>query len=130
VFKKKNKGKLRMTELFSNEFFQLSLEDLEWEHAESTNGHAWQTIAFKTIEEESQFFAMMLRLLNKPIKLGEFVYSLSGSNRLRRDGPSIKRKAEHNRFFTVSQIFKREPKPQPEPGKGVVFEPEPVKVFD
>jgi len=131
VFKKKNKGKLRMQDLFSEEFFQLSMEDLKWDHAESTNGKAWETIAIKTIEEESQFFGLMLRLmLTKPIKLGDFVYSLQGSNHLRRDGPSIKRKTEHNRFFTVSKIFKREPKPQPKPGKGVVFEPEPVKVFD
>jgi len=130
VFRKKNKGKLRMTELFSDSFFQLSLEDLKWEHAESYNGKVWETITFKTIEEESQFFAMMLRLLNKPIKLGDFVYSLSGSNHLRRDGPSIKRKTKHNKLFTVSQVFKREPKPQPKQGKGVVIEPEPVKVFD
>jgi len=117
-----------MQDLFSEEFFQLSMEDLSWEHAESTN-HVWETIAFKTIEVQSQFFGLMLRfMLTKPIKLGEFVYSLQGSNHLRRDGPSIKRKTEHNRFFTVSKIFKREPKPQP--GKGVVIEPEPVQVFD
>jgi len=119
-----------MQDLFSNEFYQLSLEDLSWEHAESTNGHAWETIAFKTIENESQFFAMMLRLLNKPIKLGEFVYTLQGSNHLRRDGPSIQRKIEHNRLFTVSQVFKRKPNPQPEPGKGLRFEKESPKVLD
>jgi len=124
-----NKGKLRMTELFSDSFFQLSLEDLEWQHAESSVGAAWETVKFSQIEAKSQFFAMMLRGLNKPLKLGEFVYRLQGSNSLRRDGPSIKKKIHPNKSFTVSQVFKRKPKPVTEPGKGIVIEQEPVKVL-
>jgi len=118
-----------MTELFSNEFFQLSLEDLDWQHAESAN-HAWETIHFSEIEKESQFFAMMLRGLNKPLKFGDYVYRLSGSNRIERVSPLIKKKRKENKLFSVSKIFERKPKPQPKPGKGVVFEPEPVQVFD
>jgi len=73
---------------------------------------------------------MMLRLLNKPIKLGDYVYSLSGSNRIERHGPLVVKKRKENKLFTVSQIFKRKPKPVAEPGKGVVVETEPVKVID
>jgi len=72
---------------------------------------------------------MMLRGLTKPLKLGDFVYRLQGSNSLRRDGPSIKKKLEVNKFFTVSKIFKKQPKPEPVPGKGIVIEEETVKVF-
>ena len=118
-----------MTELFSNEFFQLSLEDLKWEHAESKT-HAWETIRISTLEDKSIFFAIMLRALTKPLKLGDYTYRKTGIDRLERESPKIKKKRKENKLFTVSQIFKRQIKPQPEPGKGVVIEPEPVKVFD
>lgn len=118
-----------MTDLFSNEFFQLSLEDLKWEHSESAT-RAWETITFKEIEKESQFFAMMLRGLNKPIKFGDYVYSLSGSNRIERHGPLVVKKRSENKLFTISQVFKRKPMPQPEPGKGLRFEKESPKVLD
>ena len=115
-----------MQELFSNEFFQLSLEDLKWEHSESER-HAWETIMFSEIERESQFFAMMLRGITKPIKLGEYVYRLSGSNRIERESPLIKKKRKENKFFTVSNVFKKKPKPEPKEGKGIVHE---VQVLD
>jgi len=116
-----------MQELFSNEFFQLSLEDLKgWQHGESAN-KAFETIKFSEIEKESQFFAMMLRGLNKPIKLGDYIYHLAGSNRIERSGPLIKPTRKENKFFTVSNVFKKKPEPQPKPGKGIVNE---VQVLD
>jgi len=85
---KKNKGKLRLQDLFSNAIMQLSLEKLDWIHQER-NSRAWEFITFVEIEKESKFFAVMLRSLDKPIQLGDYKYYLAGSNRIERQSPKI-----------------------------------------
>lgn len=118
-----------MQDLFSNEFFQLSLEDLEWTR-QQRGDKAFEFIKLSDIEEQSKFFAMMLRLLTKPIKLGDYTYYLAGSNRIERLSPLIKPTTKTNKFFTVSQVFHRKAKIELEQGKGVVIEKEAPKVLD
>ncbi len=120
LFRSKNKGTLRMQELFSNQSFQLSLEDLKWQHAESEN-HAWEFIKIKSIEKESLFFAIILRSLTTNLKFGEYVYVKRGIDLLERTSPLIKKKRKENKFFSVSKVFKQKPKPKPVEGKGVVI---------
>ena len=90
-----------MQELFSNEFFQLSLEKLNWIHQER-GSRAWEFITFVEIEEESKFFAMMLKSLSKPIQLGDYKYYLAGSNRIERQSPKIKIKTKLFDKFKLS----------------------------
>jgi len=105
IFRNKNKGKLRMTELFSNEFFQLSLEDLDWIHGES-KGHAFEHVKISTVEDKSLFFAIILRALTKPLKFGDYVYSRSGSDMLERTSPLIKKKTTLFKKFKLSSPIK------------------------
>lgn len=118
-----------MQDLFSNEFFQASLEDLEWT-LQDRGEKAFEFIKLTDIEEQSKFFAMLLKMLTKPIKLGDYKYYLAGSNRIERLSPLIKLTTKQNKFFTVSQIFKPKQKPVAEPGKGIVIEKEAPKVLD
>jgi len=101
---KKNKGKLRMQELFSNEFLQASLEKLDWQYAES-KGHAFENFQIKKIEDESIFFAIMLRSLAGPLTLGDYVYRRMGSDRLERESPKIKPKTTYFKKFKLSAPY-------------------------
>jgi len=114
----KNKGTLRMAELFSNEFLQLSLEDLDWEYATS-QGHAFEQVKISTLEDKSMFFAIMLRSLNKPLTLGDYVYSRMGADRLERQSPKIKLKTKLYSKFKLSSPIKIRIKPKTNP-TGVV----------
>ena len=106
---KKNKGKLRLTDLFSNEIFQLTLEELKWEHAESEN-RAWEFLKIKSIEDESVFLAILLRSLTNPLKFGSYIYCRIGADRLERTSPLIQKKRKINPLFHVERALNRKPK--------------------
>lgn len=117
-FRNKNKGKLRMQELFSNEFLQLSLEDLDWEYAES-QGHAFEHVKLSTLEDKSIFFAIMLRSLTNSLTLGDYIYRRKGADRLERESPKIKPKTKLYKKFKLSSVYKIRIKKKTEP-QGVV----------
>jgi len=117
----KNKGKLRLTDLFSNEIFQLTLEELKWEHAESKN-HAWEFIKIKQIEDESLFLAILLRAINNPLKFGDYTYHRRGADMLERSSLKIVKKRKENSFFKITKEFKKVITLNKEQGRGVVIE--------
>jgi len=99
-----------MDELFSNEFLQASLEDLEWIFQEDTyHNRAFEFIKIKSIESRSVVLATVLRNL-QPIKLGDYSYHRAGADRLERVGSKIKPTEIKNRFFHAEKIFKPKPK--------------------
>jgi len=102
----KNKGKLRLTDILSNEMFQLTLEELDWTHAESVN-HAWEFIKLKELEEKSIFLAIMLRSLNRGFKFGDYIYVKRGIDLLERTSPLITKQRKENPFFKITKEVKR-----------------------
>jgi len=101
-----------LQDLFSNEILQHSLESLEWQHAENDKS-AWEIFKITSIEAESEVFALILRALQKKLRLGDYLYTINphSKNLLERSGPSIVKKRKYNALFTVSQKFKEVIKP-------------------
>lgn len=100
----KNKGKLTLQDLFSNEIMQASLEKLPFEHAEN-EGFAWEFFKLKNLESESFVLAMILRSLNQKLKLGDYTYR-KVSDRIERESPLIKKQRKENLLFRLSKPFK------------------------
>jgi len=96
----KKKGTLTIDDLNSDELLQHSLEKLDWIHAE--NGKkAWEYIKFRNITD--QLARKTYENINEHFQLGDFVYSRF-SNRLERQGESIKLKTKFNQFFKFARI--------------------------
>ena len=100
----KNKGKLTLQDLFSNEILQQSLENLSWTHAENDKNQAWEFVKLRDIQAESQVLGMVLSSMQRRIKLGDFIYTRMG-NRIEREGPAIKPKRKFHPDFKVSKVF-------------------------
>ena len=103
---KRNKGKLRLSDILSNEMFQLTLEDLDWTHAESKE-HAWEFIKLKELEDKSIFLAVILRTITNPMRFGDYVYHRRGADLMERESPLITKKRKDNRFFKVTKEVKK-----------------------
>ena len=108
----KNKGKLTLQDLFSNEILQQSLENLSWIHAENDKKQAWEFVKLRDIQAESQVLGMVLSSMQRRMKLGDYMYTRMG-NRLEREGPSIKPKRKFHPDFKVSKVFTEILKPIP-----------------
>jgi len=100
----KNSRKINLTELFSNEVFQSTLEELDWEHAESEN-HAWEFLKIKSLEDKSLFLAILLRSFNNPLKLGDYLYVKRGADLLERSSPLIVKKRKENALFKLVKVL-------------------------
>jgi len=96
-----------LQDLFSNEILQHSLESLDWQHAENDKS-AWELFKITSIESESEVFALILRALQKKLRLGNYLYTINphSKNLLERSGSSITKKNKTNALFTVSSKFK------------------------
>jgi len=116
---KRNKGKLRLSDVLSNEMFQLTLEDLDWTHAESSN-HAWEFIKLKELEDKSLFLAILLRTITKPLRFGDYVYFRRGADLMERESPLIKKERKENKLFKITKVVKQ-PKEAIPKGEGVII---------
>lgn len=117
---KKNKGKLRLSDILSNEMFQLTLQDLDWTHAESMN-HAWEFIKLKELEEKSLFLAVLLRTITNPMRFGDYVYRRRGADLMERESPLIKKERKENKLFKITKQVPKQPKKEQPKGEGVVI---------
>jgi len=117
---KKNKGKLRLSDVLSNEMFQLSLEDLDWQHAESMN-HAWEFIKLRQLEEKSLFLAILLRTITNPIRFGDYTYHRKGLDLMERSSPLIVKKRKENKLFKITKEVLKQPKEEQVKGEGVII---------
>ena len=104
ILKNKPKGKLTLQDLFSNEILQHSLENLSWTHAENEKNQAWEHIKFSTIAKESEILSLILAMLKKRTRRGEYIYSVLG-NRIERQSELIKPKRKYHPDFKVSKVF-------------------------
>ena len=113
----KNKGKLTLQDLFSNEVMQQSLENLNWAHGESGK-KAFEWVKISAIEKESQVLSIILASIKKPLQFGEYLYRPYG-NRIERTGPPIKIETKKNPLVSLSSPFRIRIKKKVQP-KGVV----------
>lgn len=118
---KKNKGKLRLTDILSNEMFQLTLEELPWIHSENTN-HAWEIVKIREVEEKSIFLAIMLRSLTRTFKFGSYTYTKRGVDLLERQSPLITKQTKENKLFKIVKEIVKQPKEAPAKGEGIIIE--------
>jgi len=114
----RNKGTLTLQDLFSNEVMQHSLEALNWQFAEDDQGHAWEYIKRKSIENESMILSIVLDNFEK-FTFGDYRYNVK-SNRIERNSSKIKPKRKYHPDFKVSSVFKQILKPIHKP-KGIVY---------
>ena len=118
---KKNKGKLRLSDILSNEMFQLTLEDLDWQHAESVN-HAWEFIKLKELEDKSLFLAVILRTITNSMRFGSYTYFRKGVDLLERSSPLIVKKHKENKLFKITkEVIAEKPKEDPNRERGVII---------
>ena len=105
IFNKfRNDGTLTLQDLFSPQMIQASLEKLTWTHAENEKNQAWEYIKFSTIEKESEILSLILAMLKKRTRRGEYIYSVLG-NRIERQSELIKPKRKYHPDFKVSKVF-------------------------
>jgi len=106
VFNKSKYEGLTAQLLFSDEFVQISLEKLNWQHVEN-NGKCYEMS--KLPEIKCKLAELLFRSLLERGKetFGNFSYECI-HNRLERHGPSIVSKAEpKNKLFTLGAKFKQ-----------------------
>ena len=82
--------------------FQLTLEDLDWNHAESKN-HAWEFIKLRQLEDKSIFLAILLRTITNPIRFGDYTYHRRGLDLMERSSPLIVKKRKENKLFKITK---------------------------
>lgn len=117
---KKNKG-FRLDEILSNKSFQQTLQNLDWQHAESIN-HAWEFIKLKELEDKSLFLAVILRTITKPIRFGDYTYHRRGLDLMERSSPLIVKKRKENKLFKITkEVIAQQPKEDPNKERGVII---------
>jgi len=113
----KNKGKLTMDELLSDDFMQYTLENFKyWTHAESPErGKAWEVTKLDKICAKSNVLFGIMNLMDSRFSLGEYHYNIEG-NRIERTGPSIKLRNKSNPLVKLSSPFRIRLKKKPKRG--------------
>ena len=103
--KKKYQG-LDMQTLFSDEFVQISLEKLKWDHVEN-NGKCYEMCKLSQLESKMTELLLRSLLENKKETFGNYSYECI-RQRLERHSPLIVSKAEpKNKLYTLGKVFKQ-----------------------
>jgi len=106
LFNKKKYQGLTIQNFLTDEFVQISLEKLNWEHVEN-NGKCYESS--RITEVGSKLGELLIRsLLEKgKVKFGNFSYECI-RNKLSRHGPSIVSKEKNkNLLYTLGKPFKQ-----------------------